>query len=69
MNYIDPVKVASRHYRLLLENENVRVLEMRLPPGEKDEVRETVYGAALAVRQRSTCRVVRPWRPIFQTGT
>jgi beta-alanine degradation protein BauB len=47
MDYIDPVKVAGRHYRLLLENENVRVLEMRLPPGEKDEVhshpRETVY--------------------------
>jgi beta-alanine degradation protein BauB len=47
MEYIDPIKVASKHYRLLLENENVRVLEMRLPPGEKDEVdshpRETVY--------------------------
>lgn len=47
MTYIDPLKTAAAHYRLLLENERVRVLEMRVPPGEKDNEHshpcETVY--------------------------
>lgn len=47
MAYIDPVKVSSKNYRTLLENDRVRVLEMTLRAGEKDEVHshpsETVY--------------------------
>ena len=35
--YIDPLQTASRHYRLILENDRVRVLEMLLPAGEKDK--------------------------------
>ena len=47
MTYIDPVQVSPSSYRVLLENEHVRVLEMNLRTGEKDEVHshpnETVY--------------------------
>jgi len=31
----DPVKVAPKHYKVLLENERVRVLEITYKPGEK----------------------------------
>ncbi len=47
MTYIDPVHVSPDHYRTLLENDHVRVLEMNLKPGEIDEEHshpsETVY--------------------------
>ena len=47
MAYIDPVEVSPNNYKILLENDNVRVLEMTLRAGEKDEVHshpaETVY--------------------------
>ncbi len=47
MTYIDPVKVSPKNYKLLLENERVRVLEMRLKQGEIDQKHshpsETVY--------------------------
>jgi oxalate decarboxylase/phosphoglucose isomerase-like protein (cupin superfamily) len=47
MGYIAPVQASPRNYRLLLENERVRVLEMRLPSGQRDERHshpaETVY--------------------------
>jgi beta-alanine degradation protein BauB len=32
----DPVKVSPQYYKVLLENEQVRVLEYRLKPGEKE---------------------------------
>jgi beta-alanine degradation protein BauB len=45
--YIDPLRTSPGHYRLLLENEHVRVLEMLVKVGEKDEPHshpnETVY--------------------------
>jgi quercetin dioxygenase-like cupin family protein len=44
---IDAVKVSPKHYAVLLENEHVRVLDMRVPAGESDEVHshpsETVH--------------------------
>ncbi len=47
MAYIDPVQVSPNNYKVLLENEHVRVLEMNLRVAEKDEVHshpsETVY--------------------------
>ena len=36
MAYINPVEVAPNNYKLLLENDHVRVLEMSLKAGEKD---------------------------------
>lgn len=45
--YIDPLATSPEHYRLIFENEHVRVLEMHIEPGEKDERHshpsETVY--------------------------
>lgn len=32
----DPVKVSPDNYKVLFENDQVRVLEMRLAPGEQD---------------------------------
>jgi len=47
MTFIDPIVVSPDHYKPLMENEHVRVLEMSLKPGEKDEMHshpsETVY--------------------------
>ena len=47
MTYIDPVQVSPGNYRLLFENDHVRVLEMSLRAGECDETHshpaETVY--------------------------
>lgn len=47
MSYIDPVKVSPDHYKLLLENDNVRVLEMKVKAGDKDvkhsHLSETAY--------------------------
>ena len=47
MAYIDPVQVSPNNYKVLLENDHVRVLEMNLKAGEKDEMHshpsETVY--------------------------
>ena len=36
MAYIDPVQVSPRNYKVLLENDQVRVLQMDLKAGEKD---------------------------------
>ena len=47
MAYIDPVKASPDHYKVLLENDHARVLEMSVKAGEKDQVHshpsETVY--------------------------
>jgi len=47
MAYIDPVDVSPNNYKVLLENDRVRVLEMTLRAGETDEQHshpsETVY--------------------------
>lgn len=47
MAYIDPVEVSPKQYRSLFENDAVRVVQMDLGPGEKDELHshpnETVY--------------------------
>lgn len=44
---IDAAAVSPRHYTVMLENDHVRVLDMRLPAGESDEVHshpnETVF--------------------------
>lgn len=34
--YIDPIQAASDHYRLLEDGERARIIEMRLPPGARD---------------------------------
>ena len=47
MAYIDPTEVAPDNYKVLFENEHVRVVEMNLKAGAKDVTHshpdETVY--------------------------
>ncbi len=47
MAYIDPVQSSPNNYKVLLENDHVRVLEMTLKAGETDQVHshpdETAY--------------------------
>ena len=38
MEYIDPVTASPNNYKLLLEGERGRILEMTLRAGERDEV-------------------------------
>ncbi len=38
MSYIDPVEASPANYKLLVENDRVRLLEMIVKAGEKDEV-------------------------------
>jgi len=47
MDYIDPTQSSPKNYKLLLENDKVRVMEMRVAAGETDNEHshrdETVY--------------------------
>jgi mannose-6-phosphate isomerase-like protein (cupin superfamily) len=47
MTYIDPVESSPDHYKVLQENDSVRMLEMIVPPGESDNLHshpdEAVY--------------------------
>ena len=47
MTYIDPVESSPNNYKVLEENEHVRMLEMIVPPGESDNLHshpdEAVY--------------------------
>ena len=40
----DPVKLSPRYYKVLLENDQVRVLEYRLKPGEKEPMHSHTPG-------------------------
>ncbi len=66
MTYIDPVKVSSKQYKVLLENDDVRVLEMSLKAGDKDTQHshpsETVYfvrGQGHQVNRKRVQRLMR----------
>jgi beta-alanine degradation protein BauB len=47
MPYIDPVESSPNNYKVLQENDQVRMLEMIVPPGESDNLHshpdEAVY--------------------------
>ena len=34
--YIDPIDAAAEHYKLLQDGQRARMIEMRLPPGARD---------------------------------
>lgn len=40
----DPVKQSPQYYKVLLENEQVRVVEYRLKPGEKEQMHTHTAG-------------------------
>jgi mannose-6-phosphate isomerase-like protein (cupin superfamily) len=41
---LDPVKVSPQYYKVLLENDQVRVLEYHLKPGEKESLHSHLAG-------------------------
>lgn len=47
MAYIDPVEASPNYYKVLFENDKVRVMEMNLPAGQSDNEHshhdQTVY--------------------------
>ncbi len=72
MTDIDPAQAAPDHYKVLLENEHVRVLEMRLMARESDTTHShpLKLSTSLEVARRAfTSRIVIRWRSICQTST
>src|SRR5206468_4896166 len=45
----DPVKISPQYYKVLLENDQVRVLEFRLKPGEKEPMHSHPAGIVYAL--------------------
>lgn len=74
--YIDAVEAASEHYKLLSEQENVRVIEMQLPAGQRDNIHshhhETVYflkgGKAMIYTEEDTIKAELPDGHIMHHG-
>jgi hypothetical protein len=50
---LDAVVAAPRHHKLLLENERVRLLEVRIPPGETVPVHTHRWPSAIYVAKQS----------------
>ncbi len=40
----DPAKLAPQNYKVLFENDQIRVIEYRLKPGEKEPMHSHLYG-------------------------
>src|SRR5437899_2166508 len=49
MNELDAMLAAPDHHEILLENDNVRVLDTRLAPGERTPIHTHASSAALYV--------------------
>jgi quercetin dioxygenase-like cupin family protein len=45
----DPVKTSPQYYKVLLENDQVRVLEYRLKPGEKEPMHSHPPGVVYVI--------------------
>jgi hypothetical protein len=46
---LDALVAAPKHHRLLFENERVRVVETRIPPGERTPVHTHRWGGVLYI--------------------
>ena len=49
MHAQDPVKTSPQYYKVLLENDQVRVLEYHLKPGEKEAMHSHMTGVVYAL--------------------
>jgi hypothetical protein len=61
-NFVDAVNVCPHIYQVLLENEIVRVLEMRERPGEKDQMHSSRKRVTYAI-QYARLRIFLPDLP------
>jgi beta-alanine degradation protein BauB len=50
----DPVKLSPQYYKVLLDNDQVRVLEYRLKPGEKEVMHSHPAGAVYGFNDAKT---------------
>ncbi len=50
---LDALVAAARHHRLILENDRVRVLETRIPPGETTELHTHAWSGVQVVKSWS----------------
>ena len=50
---LDAVIAAPRHHKLMFENERVRILEVRIPPGETVPVHTHRWPSAIYVAKQS----------------
>jgi hypothetical protein len=50
---LDAVIAAAKHHKVLFENERVRVLEVRIPPGESTAVHTHRWPSAMYVAKQS----------------
>lgn len=50
---LDAVIAAPRHHKLMFENERVRILEVRIPPGETAPVHTHRWPSAIYVAKQS----------------
>ena len=56
----DPVKLAPGQYKVLLENEQVRVFEYRLKPGEKEPTHSHPFGVVVYFFSNAKLRTTLP---------
>ncbi len=49
-DHLDALRAAPRHHTLVLENERVRVLETRIPPGETTALHTHRWPAAMVIQ-------------------
>ncbi len=49
----DPTKVDASHYKVVFENEHVRVLRITYGPGEKSVMHEHPVGVAISITDNS----------------
>ncbi|CAN5554954.1 hypothetical protein BH18VER2_BH18VER2_02730 [soil metagenome] len=47
----DPVKVSPQYYKVLIDNDEVRVLEVRIKPGEKEPMHSHPPGVIYALSE------------------
>ena len=68
----DPVKVAPDHYKVLLDNDRVRVLEVHVRPGEKTAMHShpaTIIYSFTDAKTKFTLRVQRVRRARLRPAT
>lgn len=67
---LDAVVAAAKHHKLVFENERVRVLEVRIPPGETTAVHTHRWPSAIyAAKQSDFIRRDQDGKVLFDSRT
>ena len=64
----DPVKLSPQYYKVLLDNDQVRVLEYRLKPGEKEITHSHPAGVVYAFNEAKTRATLPDGKTTESTG-